>query len=352
MCIIICKPTGVALPKDEWIHNSESNNGDGIGICLKKKGGKRVFIKKDFKNGNDTIAWIRANVVPEDELIVHFRWATSGKKDEGNRHPFPITLNKKLMRKVEVTCKRAVAHNGVMTQYSGHKKYSDTQKFTMDMLARPAIRENLWDAGIQRLLKEYIGTDKLAILDYEKGMLLIGDFEKDEGCYFSNDGYKRARFTGTVGFCQGSVYPVNRRPYHTHYYNGGGFYQDEFGQRDIWDKVDGNENKLTISDDVIKEECDGCGGFKHIKLCTLEDNQVLYLCKKCRKTVKRYGVEGLSNKEDRIWRRCDACNEFYPPSELRKDGENEYCEGCVMDLKEYAKPDIDKGLKQIIHEAS
>ncbi len=348
MCIIICKPTGVALPKDEWITNSESNNGDGIGICLKKAGGKRVFIKKDFKNGLETIAWIKANVVPEDELIVHFRLATSGKKDEGNRHPFPITLNKKLMRKVEVTCKRAVAHNGVMTQYSGHKKYSDTQKFTMDMLARPAIRENLWDEGIQCLLKEYIGTDKLAILDYEKGLLLIGDFEKDEGCYFSNDGYKRVRFTGTVGFCSRTEYLVNRRPYHTRYYQNG-FYHDEYGyNRDAWETPVRNEvedTKIEVERTSIMEACDSCGGWSHVKMCSLEDNNVMYLCKKCRKIVRRHGVEGLSNQSERIWRRCDACNEFYPPTELRKDGENEYCEGCVMNLKEYAKPDIDKGLK-------
>jgi len=357
MCIIIAKPTNVALPKDEWIINSESNNGDGIGIGLKKAGGRRVFIKKDFKDGQETIAWIKANVKPEDELIVHFRWATSGKKDAGNRHPFPITLNKPLLRKTEVSCKRLVAHNGVLTQYSGHKKYSDTQKFTIDMLARPAIRENLFDKGIQVLIKEYISGDKLAILDYEKGMLLIGDFEKDEGCYFSNDGYKRKKFSGFSGYggcdtASGEGYPLlNRRPYYGGYYQG--YYEGEYDKVDEYDDELNNQgNKINISESVTKENCDGCGRFKYVKVCFLEDNSMVYLCKKCRKTVKRHGVEGLSNKSERLWRRCDSCNEFYAPSELRKDGDNTYCEECMMDLKEYAKPDIDKGLKQIIHETS
>jgi hypothetical protein len=223
------------------------------------------------------------------------------------------------------------------------------------MLARPAIRENLFDDGIQCLLKEYIGTDKLAILDYEKGLLLIGDFEKDEGCYFSNDGYKRQKFSSIYGgFCDGlgNQYPVNRRPYYAGSYHQG-FYQDANGYRDEYEVSQGEiieDNKLEIEDTSIMESCDGCGGWKHVKACTLEDSHIMYLCKKCRKTVKRHGVEGLSNKTERIWRRCDACNEFYPPTDLRKDGENEYCEGCVLDLKQWAKPDIDKGLNQIVQE--
>ena len=124
MCMIVVKDKGVKLPKDEYLKNGASKNSDGIGICYRKKGEKKVTIKKDFKDVNALNKWLKENIGEEDQLIIHFRLATSGKRDAGNRHPFPITENKLLLRKNNLKKRFAVAHNGVINKYYGsNQKY-------------------------------------------------------------------------------------------------------------------------------------------------------------------------------------------------------------------------------------
>jgi len=142
MCLIISKPKGVALPIKKHLVEAEKNNPDGIGIAYYKNNGI-VRIKKTFRNVHSLYKFLKANITAEDILLIHFRIATSGKVDKGNRHPFPITLNKQLLRKEELSCRFAVAHNGVISQYGGHKKYSDSQKFIIDILANKRIKANL-----------------------------------------------------------------------------------------------------------------------------------------------------------------------------------------------------------------
>jgi len=334
MCIIIVKPSGVDLPKDEWIINSDAHNSDGIGIAYQKKSESRVKIKKDFSTAQELIDWLKENISKEDNLILHFRWATSGKTDAGNRHPFPLTLNKSLLRKTELKCLRAVAHNGVLNDFSGDTKYSDTQKFVMERLAQKVVKENLFDETMQFFIKEYIGTDKLAFLDYEKGLLLIGNFVKEDGCYFSNETYKAPRYNYlTTGHSQ----YYNRQPYYAkppqHYTHGGYFednWDDEYPQKELLDfKNNKPENKL--KNGVWVDKCDGCGEKKYIKT-VLADEVVLYLCKKCRKKYKRKGKEAL--KKDFIdpegWEACDSCNLYYPPDKLTQFQTGVlYCESCM-----------------------
>lgn len=206
MCIIVAKPKGAKVPKRKHLRNCELTNRDGIGVMYQREGDKLVTIKKDFHNASALHKWLTNHIQPEDTCVIHFRLATSGKTDFGNRHPFPITRKKEYLRKINMRCKKAVVHNGVLLQYSGHKKYSDTQKFTLMLLADPHIKECLHEEATQELIEGYIGRDKLAILDNEHGLHLIGTFIENKGCYYSNSGYTNRthtyKSTGHTCYCE------------------------------------------------------------------------------------------------------------------------------------------------------
>jgi len=211
MCMITVKYHGSELPKDEHLVEASLRNKDGIGVCYWKFGTTDVHIKKDFGDVNKMIMWLKENITKEDVCIIHFRLATHGLVDVGNRHPFPITKNKELLRKVELVCQSAVAHNGVLSQYGEHKKFSDTQKFVLEILAEETIKNNLDNEKIRKLIGTYIGNDKLAILSNNGTVYLFGQWLKEGDILYSNDGY--VKFVSTkwrvrrdepyLGVCEG-----------------------------------------------------------------------------------------------------------------------------------------------------
>lgn len=338
MCLIIVKPEDVKLPKFDYLKNADEANSDGIGIAVKFHDKSRVHIKKDFKDVNALQEYLKANVKKKDILIIHFRWATSGKTDAGNRHPFPITPNKKLMRQLELKCGWAVAHNGVLTDFSGHKKYSDTQRFVMERLAHPAIKANLTDSVIQGFIVDAIGTDKLAILGEKGELILLGDFKKHDGLYFSNESYKTSQ--ERYGF---TSYPHH---YYTPQYNG------------IVTPVQSNRsNTNSIVDETFVGECDGCGQKKSLKYVeSYEDGYESYmsLCKKCRKKFKKYGLDGLMNETPREAaheEKCDGCLKYVNVNALHPHGEFNYCHECIKDWVRLANPDSPLTAEEIISDA-
>lgn len=241
MCLIAVKEIGKNLPSREKLFNGFQNNSDGVGIALLKKEHNTILIKKDFKDFEDFYAWAITNISINDIAVIHFRFATSGKVDIGNRHPFPITHNSVLLRKAETFCRFALAHNGVLSEYSGHKKYSDTQKFIVDIIA--GLKYKLDNPSIQKLIVSYIGSDKLAIIDaLHRKTILLGEYKTcDEGILWSNDGYT-----------------YNRKDY-------------------------SNNTSYTNNKYVV---CDLCESKKKVMWV---DNERAFLCKKCRRGIKKHG---------------------------------------------------------------
>jgi hypothetical protein len=190
MCLIAVKPYGTDLPDKQKLKNGYEANKDGAGIAYWRKN-KRIKIKKDFESFEDFYTYLAENIKKEDSVIIHFRLATHGLVDKGNRHPFPITKNKKRLRTLKLTCGQAVAHNGVIDGYK-HKKFSDTQKFILDILADPKIKNNLKSKTIQKILSRYIDGDRLAILDSDGSIILLGEFIEDSGCLYSNRDFRRS----------------------------------------------------------------------------------------------------------------------------------------------------------------
>ena len=297
MCLITVKTINSELPKDEHLIEGESTNSDGIGIGYWKSGSNEVAIKKDFFNIHMFLNWFHENIKKEDACIIHFRWATHGLKDAGNRHPFPITKNKELLRKTDLVCQMAVAHNGVISDYARHVKFSDTQKFVLDILSDDSIKNNIDSPAIRKLVSNFLGNDRLSILNNKGEIYLFGDFEKEGDIFYSNGGYQTYKYSGNfLGFRD------NRRS----------FVDDE----------EKTQKETKFLNSTITEEyegftdvCEGCKQKKFVRYIEIKNDTgeefTALLCKKCRRAIRtgQLIVENSEEKEEKIEgdEICDMC---------------------------------------------
>ena len=322
MCIIAVKQEGVDLPLEKHLRNCEIRNKDGMGIALLKYQTNEIVVKKDFENIDAFIMWFYANVKKEDTCIVHFRYATHGLVDVGNRHPFPVTKNKELLRQAESICKMVVAHNGVISNYGHHATFSDTQKFIVDILADEAVKTNLESDSVRKLISNFIGTDRLVVLNHDKTIYLWGTWEKEKDVYYSNDGYKEVEV------------PRYWNNYPTKLVNGNwvcDIKDEHYGYQDV---------------------CDGCGSTKKTNLYSNKQGAYFALCRSCRKKMKKGKLNlgsleqfGQSNKEEEIGltkleelhlseEQCENCFEWYEKEQITKYYGANLCRKCLMEVCE------------------
>jgi hypothetical protein len=305
MCIIAIKFTGITLPTDEHLKNCAEKNKDGIGIAYMKAGANEVKIKKDFKDITVFLTWLHENIKKEDKCVIHFRWATHGLVDIGNRHPFPITKNKEMLRQAESICQMAVAHNGVIREYGHGQKYSDTQKFVLDILSDDVVKNNLENATVQKLIANFIEGDRLVILRNDGMMFYWGEWVKEGDIYYSNDGYK------TVAW-------------HSDYFNKG-----DKGNNYTW-----------------VDNCEFCGEKKSLKWVETVNHVGFMLCKKCRKQYKKGQLnlganeQNLTTEEDRPLltqlekanskeKQCENCYEIKPAEKVVLYFGSQVCVDCI-----------------------
>lgn len=302
MCLIIVKKKNIHLPLEEHIRNGAKSNPHGIGIALWKSTKNEVYIKKNFKDVDELLKWQIENVNISDAYMIHFRFATSGLVDEGNRHPFPITKNWELLRKEELYCQQAVMHNGVISKYGSHKTYSDTQKFVVDILSDETIKSNINNPTVHKLIEGFLSGDRLSIMDNNGEIILLNDWEEEDSMMFSNAGYKTNRW---VALYQ----PITRYNHRT--------YCD--------DKEDDN------FDDGRFEVCEGCGLKKFVRFTEVKKegcSSYIELCKKCRKDLRKGKLETLKAVDDDIVM-CDSCREWTDKKDITQSGLYCFCKDCA-----------------------
>lgn len=214
MCVIIYKPAGTKLPSKQTLKKNFDQNPDGAGYMLPLNG--QVLIRKGFmtfeefmidlsdtidENGIDTTA---------TPIVLHFRITTQGGVQKELCHPFPICRNYKKMRNLSQNCDIALAHNGIISHcatsmYSnmhyddtlGYYVYGDTRKInyndTMTYIKNYASLIINGDTNFFKnpakteLLERTVGgTNKLAIMNGNGNVHLVGDFKEKDDCYYSN----------------------------------------------------------------------------------------------------------------------------------------------------------------------
>lgn len=199
MCIILYKPIGAELPNQQILENCFDNNSDGAGFMYRRTDGQ-IQIEKGFMTLRELVfalSEIKEDVVHLD-LAIHFRWATQGAVNAGNCHPFPVSQNKKDLRATSIAAHAGLVHNGVIGFCSakGTDVMSDTQLFVKNYVA--ALPAKMFHNPALCGLIEQAAGGKFVLMSRD-ATSKIGTFIADDGIFYSNDTYKKARLT-TVSY--------------------------------------------------------------------------------------------------------------------------------------------------------
>ena len=175
---------------DDVITTMFINNPDGAGLMyFNPKNENHVAIHKGFMTSKALLKYVHSLDLTDVNVIMHFRIGTSGLNDALNCHPYPLYL----ANKTNMNAKIGMAHNGILHSFNPPKgsKINDTQMFINTVLNK-LTPDFLNDDNATTLLQNLIGTNKLAFMDNDGHMTLIGKFIEDKGYYFSNQSYKMA----------------------------------------------------------------------------------------------------------------------------------------------------------------
>jgi len=182
MCLLICAPKG-RVDEDEILENGFTNNSDGAGFAYSHN--KKLIVKKGFFDFDTFIKEYRG--IPENAPnLVHFRLATSGRRNEENCHPFFVSQ------------RLAFAHNGVFRCVNGDSEYSDTHYFN-ETIIKPVFSKNprvVFTKAAQFMLGETIGGyNKIAFLNHLGETIIVNEIAGDwsGGVWFSNSSWLYAR---------------------------------------------------------------------------------------------------------------------------------------------------------------
>lgn len=112
MCMLFIKPENLTLPM-VYFNSLKSHNADGVSVYNLSNG--QLFKTMSYEKALEHL-----NALHDDELVVHFRFGTSGKSTEKQLHGWGIVNNE-----------YSFFHNGVMSTFNGDKAkgLSDTQQF-------------------------------------------------------------------------------------------------------------------------------------------------------------------------------------------------------------------------------
>lgn len=186
MCVIIYKQRGIDIPNRQFLLRAWLANPDGGGFAYNDN--NTVHYCKGFQKFNDFYnSLLKVNTdlkLKNQDLVIHFRIATSGGKTPQKTHPFVITHSYKKMEKLQGTCKQAFFHNGIMNDFASDK-HSDTQNFTAMILS------NIKNLEQQDTLIDYlarVNNSKYAIITRDR-VMLGGDYLTDSNMLVSNRNY-------------------------------------------------------------------------------------------------------------------------------------------------------------------
>ena len=219
MCLAIAKQAGI-LPNWKYLETGFKKNPDGAGFAIARRG--RVEIHKGFF----TFSAFRQAFEPfaKRAAAIHFRYATHGKVDQRNCHPFSI-----------VHGKLAMIHNGVLNICTkSDPTWSDTYHYAESVL-RPLARCDIAFARrphMKFLGEAAIGSNKMVFLD-SRGRFTIWNEKmgvRDGNVWYSNTGYKppavvHERITGLFRESIWDSLPDKIDP-------------PEFDHRDCWNSLD------------------------------------------------------------------------------------------------------------------
>jgi hypothetical protein len=278
LCVIVFKPQLHNLPQKKLLKRCFKENQDGIGFAYNKDG--HNIINKGFFDFDDFYSALAKEVDYYTPAIIHFRFKSHGNISAENCHPFPITGDAELLRKTDVETKEVVmAHNGVLSVgATTNRGMSDTMIFIKDILSEGLIKDNIFseDAPVLFLIRKAIGSDRMIFMNNSGRSLLLGDFEKDKGVYYSNDDYKyveevKAKDRKIIDIEEDSIIK-----HWCHQHSKYGIFTQEC-YKCVWFDTCFNDEEIKV---MKQTKCDNCG-LEKIGIDWDLDSE-MFLCKECK----------------------------------------------------------------------
>lgn len=206
MCVILVKERGIELPTKDVLESCWKRNPDGAGFMFNDC--NKVVIMKGFMTFEEFYLRLQtANEfyhLKEKGLVIHFRIATSGLKDKGNCHPYPISNDNLDLRKSFILTDLGIAHNGIIKSYNGKDKVlNDTQLFIKnDLFELNSLEKKFYKNTIfQSMIERLIDGSRLVFLNKKGEIIKLGNWFQDGNYYFSNLNHVSKRFLN-----------INKRP--------------------------------------------------------------------------------------------------------------------------------------------
>ena len=190
MCIIAYKKEGVKPLDEETARECWFNNPHGAGYAYWNEKLCKWSVRKGYLNFKAFWdAYSAEKFTKDDIVVVHFRVATSGYKDGGNCHPFPMSNKLEELRNTSFDTDKIIFHNGKVGE--GETVASDTVAHVRDLL-EPLSRYLEFDPDLEAVWDHMLMLDKCRwvyctpeeVTQYGKGWVT-----DDGGMEFSNRSY-------------------------------------------------------------------------------------------------------------------------------------------------------------------
>ena len=156
MCMLFIKPKSLVLP-DAYFNSLKEHNADGVS-CYDLESGK-LFQTLDYNEAKDYL-----NGSYDKNLVVHFRYGTSGKNTIKQLHGFSICNDEYVF-----------FHNGVLSTYTGDikKGLSDTQEFVNEVNAKKVPID-----GVILFLEKFERSSRFLIVKKSDNSIIIPNCAK------------------------------------------------------------------------------------------------------------------------------------------------------------------------------
>jgi hypothetical protein len=190
MCVIIVREPNIQIPFDK-LSAACTVNPDGWGLAVPDRGKIEIIKEYNPKGNSPDEIMKRLEDAKDQRISLHLRYATHGKKDIDNTHPFLVTTKERSDHEIHLM------HNGVLGDFTKFAKdYSDTWHFN-EMVVKRLIEDSImrfgsdWhkDEFTQNVLMKFCGGgNKLSLIDDSGNVMIVnkGAGQTYEGWWASN----------------------------------------------------------------------------------------------------------------------------------------------------------------------
>lgn len=164
MCVLVFVKKGSKLPSYKDLYAMHQANPHGMGFACKSV---------QYKGMNFETFYKKLQTTPRDEnLIIHFRFATHGSIGVKNCHPF---------KKGNVW----FAHNGVLS-VKPQNDMTDSETAFRNIFYPIIKKYGITSDELSESVDNIIGYSKFAFLDKDGNVTLFGNFQEYKGMLCSN----------------------------------------------------------------------------------------------------------------------------------------------------------------------